>query len=152
MTILRRATAADLPAIVALQQAAYAENRRLMGVEPMPLQVAYADILARMEGWVAGEALTPDGVLILDPRPDDLLVWSVATHPRARSCGLGNDLLAFAETRARDTARTVLRLYTHEKLTRNIAWYARHGYVVERIEQMHDRRAVHMKKIIQEGT
>ena len=91
-----------------------------------------------------------DGALILELRPDDLLIWSVATRPQARSRGLGGRLLAAAERRARETGRDTLRLYTHEALTNNIAWYARHGFAVERIEQMSDRRAVHMKKMLEE--
>jgi hypothetical protein len=41
-----------------------------------------------------------------------------------------------------------MRLYTGEKLTGNIAWYGRHGYAIERIEQMPDRTAVHMVKTL----
>jgi hypothetical protein len=39
-----------------------------------------------------------------------------------------------------------LRLYTNEKLTRNVAWYQHHGFSIERIEQRPDRRIVHMVK------
>ena len=148
---IRRATRADVPAIVALQHAAYAQNRVLLGVEPLPLQVDYDDIFARMECWIAGDDQL-DGALILEFRPDDLLIWSVSTNPQSRSKGLGNAFLGLADRRARETGRTIVRLYTGEVLTANIAWYARHGFVVERVEQMPDRRAVHMKKILEGST
>ncbi len=152
MTTIRRAGREDIPAIVALQHAAYVQNRALLGVEPLPLQADYDGIFDRMDCWLAGDPRDPDGVLILEVRPDDLLVWSVATHPRARGKGVGNALLSFADAKARAAGRTVVRLYTGEVLTANVAWYGRHGFVVERIEQMPDRRAVHMKKILEETT
>jgi hypothetical protein len=34
---LRRATIEDLPQVVALKHAAYAKNRAILGVEPLPL-------------------------------------------------------------------------------------------------------------------
>ena len=150
--MIRRAEADDLRSIVALQQTAYAGNRAVMGVEPLPLRADYDEIFQRHECWIIGDAEPLDGVLILELRADDLLIWSVAAHPHARSAGVGNRLLAFAERRARETDRGTIRLYTSERLTRNIAWYTRRGFSVEWIEDMSDRRAVHMKKELEETT
>ena len=146
---LRRAVAADIPALIALQRAAYARNRDILGVEPLPLKADYTEVVSRYEVWLADGEHGLDGVLILEPRPDDLLIWSVATAPQVQGRGLGRKLLAAAETRAEALGRRVMRLYTGEKLTANIAWYGRHGYAVERIEQMPDRRAVHMVKVLE---
>jgi ribosomal protein S18 acetylase RimI-like enzyme len=149
MTEFRRGTAQDIPVIVAMQRAAYDKNRALLGVEPLPLQADYSALLKTHEVWLLESSGALAGLLILEWRPDDLLIWNVSTAPAQQGRGLGNRLLAFAEERAREGGRTVLRLYTGEALTGNIAWYGRQGYVVERIEQMSDRRAVHMKKTIQ---
>ena len=46
------AEAADRPAIVALQHAAYAANRAILGVEPLPLQADYAEIFDCHETWI----------------------------------------------------------------------------------------------------
>jgi ribosomal protein S18 acetylase RimI-like enzyme len=143
---LRRATAADVDAVTALQRAAYARNRELLGVEPLPLKADYAEVLSRYEVWLAEGEHGLDGVLILEARPDDLLIWSVAADPRTQGRGLGRRLLAAAEERAVALGRRVMRLYTGEPLTANIAWYRRHGYAIERVEQMPDRRIVHMAK------
>jgi len=143
---LRRAASADLPAVVALQQAAYAKNRPLLGVEPLPLLADYAQVFADYEVWLAERDGALDGVLILEPRADDLLIWSVATAPSAQGSGVGNTMLAFAETRARELGVACIRLYTGEPLTGNIAWYSRHGYAHERTEDMGDRRIVHLIK------
>jgi ribosomal protein S18 acetylase RimI-like enzyme len=74
------------------------------------------------------------------------LIWSVATAPAAQGRGIGHQMLAFAEKRARELGRTCIRLYTGAPLTGNIAWYTRHGYVYERTEDMGDRRVVHLVK------
>ena len=87
---------------------------------------------------------TTTGILILESRPDDLLIWSVATAPDARRSGIGNELLAAAESRARELPKCVIRLYTGELLVDNIAWYQRRGYAIERLEALSDRRIVHM--------
>jgi ribosomal protein S18 acetylase RimI-like enzyme len=145
---LRRAKSSDLGAVVALQRAAYARNREILGVEPMPLQADYAEVMRSYEVWLAESSNGLEGVLILERRPTDLLIWSVATAPRAQGRGVGNRLLAAADERARQLGLSVIRLYTGEKLTANIAWYARHGYTIERTEQMPDRRAVHMVKAL----
>jgi ribosomal protein S18 acetylase RimI-like enzyme len=145
---LRRATAADVDAVTALQRAAYARNREILGVEPLPLLADYTEVVSRYEVWLAEGEHGLDGALILEARPDDLLIWSVATVPRAQGRGLGRRRLAAAEARAAALGRRVMRLYTGEKMTANIAWYGRHGYAVERIEELPDRRAVHMVKTL----
>jgi ribosomal protein S18 acetylase RimI-like enzyme len=143
---LRRASAADIERVTALQHAAYARNRSILGVEPLPLRADYADIVSTCEVWLAEGANGIDGVLILELRPDDLLLWSIATAPHAQGRGLGGRLLAAAEARARELNRRSVRLYTGEKLAENIAWYERHGYRRERIEELDDRRIVHLAK------
>jgi len=143
---LRRANAGDVAAVTALQRAAYAKNRPLLGVEPLPLLADYSKILAEYETWLHEGPNGLEGALILDPRKDDLLIWSISTAPQLHGRGLGRQLLAFAEERARAHGVDVIRLYTGEPLTHNIAWYERHGFARERVEDMGDRRAVHMVK------
>jgi ribosomal protein S18 acetylase RimI-like enzyme len=143
---LRRATVGDLAAVVWLQRGAYAKNRLLLGVEPLPLLADYAQIFREYEVWLAEHNGNLDGVLILEPRADDLLIWSVAVAPQAQGRGVGNAMLAFAETRAHDLGRTCIRLYTGQKLTSNLAWYTRHGYAHESTEDMGDRVRVNLIK------
>ena len=143
---LRRAGAADVAAVHALQHAAYARNRTIMGLEPLPLTADYDTIVADYDVWLLEQGDALEGVLILKTRADDLLIWSVAVAPEAQGRGIGNRLLAIAEARARELGRGKVRLYTGEKLTGNIAWYERHGFAREKIEDLGDRRAVHMMK------
>lgn len=142
----RRATVADRPEVEALQHAAYARNRRLLGVEPLPLQADYARIFETMEVWLAEERERLRGVLILEPRADDLLIWSLAAAPDAQKQGLGAIMLDAAELRARQLGHTLIRLYTGAPLATLIAWYQHHGYEVERHEDLSDRCITHMVK------
>jgi ribosomal protein S18 acetylase RimI-like enzyme len=143
---LRRAEAGDLPRVVALQRAAYARNRSLLGVEPIPLQADYQAIMRDMEVWLATSGEQLAGALILDPRADDLLIWSIAIDPSGQGRGLGRSLLAAAEARAREIGHSTVRLYTGTALGHLVGWYARHGYAVERIEALSDRSITHMIK------
>ncbi|MDB5512842.1 MAG: GCN5-related N-acetyltransferase [Enterovirga sp.] len=147
---LRRAGPDDAPRFDDLQRAAYAWNRGILGVEPLPLQVAPEAVLARYETWLLEDESGLAGALVLEPLPDHLLIWSVSVDPARQNGGIGRRLLAGAETRARDLGLRTVRLYTGEKLTKNIDWYSRRGYVIERVQDMPDRRAVHMIKTIQE--
>jgi len=150
MKDLRRARPDETEKIAAFQRAAYESNRAILDVEPIPLKADYIKILSEYEVLLYEETEGGlAGVLILESRPDDLLIWSIATAPDARGSGLGNRLVAAAETRARELGKCTLRLYTGELLVNNIAWYQRRGYAIERTEALSDRRIVHMKKTIE---
>lgn len=146
MSALRRATRDDLPAVTALQRASYTKNRAVLGVEPLPLLADYEQVFADYEVYLAERDGVLDGVLILEPRAGDLLIWSIASAPHAQGRGTGNTMLAFAETRARALGVPCIRLYTGAPLAFNIAWYGRHGYTHERTEDMGDRVVVHLIK------
>jgi ribosomal protein S18 acetylase RimI-like enzyme len=147
----RLATSADRDAVEALQAAAYARNRRLLGVEPLPLQVDYADVFATKEVWLAEERGTLRGVLILEPRPNDVLIWSIAAAPDAQRQGLGQIMLDAAEIRAGQVGVRTMRLYTGAVLETLVHWYHRHGYEVERLEELADRKVLHMIKHLSPG-
>jgi ribosomal protein S18 acetylase RimI-like enzyme len=68
------------------------------------------------------------GLIVLVEMPDHLLVENVAVDPGRQGEGIGRELLAFAEERARAAGIDTLRLYTHEKMSENLAFYARLGY------------------------
>ena len=145
-TVLRRASRADFDAVVALQRAAYARNRELLGVEPLPLMVDYEEIFRDYEVWVSGDPIA--GVLILKPRTEDLLIWSIATDPGRQMSGLGHAMLGAAEQRARALGLEIMRLYTGATLQHLVDWYGRNGYLMERLEALSDRTIAHMVKRI----
>lgn len=143
---LRRAGPADAAPLVDLQRSAYARNRALLGVEPLPLLADYEAIVREKEVWLAERDGVLLAALILEIRPDDLLIWSIATHPGAQGGGLGGALLDTAERRAAQAGRRVVRLYTGSTLAHLVGWYGRHGYLLEREEHLSDRSITHMVK------
>ncbi len=141
----RRANAADRAAIEALQEAAY-QRQRVLGLAPPPVTADYADIIERMEVWLAEERDQLRGVLILDVREGDLLIWSIAAAPDAQGQGLGQIMLDAAEVRAAQLARRIIRLNTGAVQKNLVNWYARHGYTVETTEVVGERQTTHMIK------
>ena len=141
----RRAGELDRGAIEALQQAAYSRET-LLGLEPPPLKADYADIIRRMEVWLAEERDQLRGVLILDARPDDLLIWSIAAAPGAQGQGLGQIMLDAAEVRAEQLGLRIIRLNTGAVLQTLIGWYSRHGFELENTETVETRQVTHMIK------
>jgi GNAT superfamily N-acetyltransferase len=105
----------------------------------------YEKIFSDYEVWVTAEGAV-ESVLILEPRADDLLIWSIATHPQRQQVGRGRAMLAAAEIRARELGHNTIRLYTGAILYHLTGWYGRHGYAIERIEELPDRTVAHMVK------
>lgn len=141
----RRATRSDRSAIEDLQLAAY-HRQHLLGLEPPPLKADYDEIISRMEVWLAEEGDRLRGVLILDARENDLLIWSIAAALDAQGQGLGQIMLDAAEVRAQQLGRHIIRLNTGAVQQTLIGWYGRHGYAIETIEIVDERRLTHMIK------
>lgn len=157
---LRRVELRDLDGILALQKAAYARNAEILGLTPLPLLADYRALLAEKEVWVleadeggvrsAGADPAGDtalsACLILEPGPDTLTLWSLATRPGAQGKGIGRALLAATEARARALDLKQLSLITGSPLRHLVAWYGRHGWRVAREEKLPDRSITHMAK------
>jgi ribosomal protein S18 acetylase RimI-like enzyme len=128
---LRRGTAADLPAIKAVIDAAYSRYLTRMDKPPAPMLRDYGPSVEDGTTWVTGSPII--AVLTLYPRDDHLFVESIAIHPSAQGRGLGRALMSFAEQEATRLGLPRMALVTHEVMTENQAIYARLGYTeVER--------------------
>ena len=147
----RRAAEADRGLIEQLQLAAYSRER-LLGLEPPPLKADYADVLTNMEVWLAEERELLRGVLILDVRPGDLQIWSIAAAPDAQGQGLGQIMLDAAEVRAGQIGRKTIRLNMGSAQRSLVGWYSRHGYTVEATELIDARQITHMIKHLSAST
>ncbi|MBV9017079.1 MAG: GNAT family N-acetyltransferase [Alphaproteobacteria bacterium] len=128
--MIRRARPEDRAAVEAIVRDAYSIYIERMGKPPGPMLHDYAALIAQGAVSVLEEA---DGliaaIIVLVPKPSHLLLDNIAVRPDRQGSGLGRRLIAFAEDEARRLGYRELRLYTHEKMTENIALYQRVGFV-----------------------
>ncbi len=85
-------------------------------------------------------------MIVLAVADEGFLVDNVAVDPCYRGKGLGKALLEFAEAEARRAGFDSIYLYTHEKLTENLALYSRIGYVEYDRRSRGDFSLVFMRK------
>lgn len=142
----RRATPADIAAIVVLTEAAYLPNEAIIGVPSLPRIADYNEVLAEHEVWLVDGETGLDAALVLEIEPADFILWSIAVSPQAAGRKLGAALMAFAEERARALGYDSVHLYTHARLTQRIGWYERLGYTITHHEELPDRQLTHMRK------
>lgn len=128
MLVMRPAGHDDLPAIVALSEAAYEPYIAMLGAPPVPMTEDYAPRIADGQVWLAGDESGIGGLIVLEDREDHVLIFSVAVAPERQGQGVGRRLLAFAEEQAVASGRAAVRLYTNARMERNIALYTAYGY------------------------
>ena len=126
--LIRPAVPADAGAAGELVRAAYAHYVQRIGREPVPMTLDYARVVGKGATWVAEEGGRIVGVLVLEHAADHVLVENLAVLPAAQGAGVGGRLLRHAEDEARARGVREVRLYTHELMTENQAYYPRRGY------------------------
>jgi ribosomal protein S18 acetylase RimI-like enzyme len=126
---LRSAEAADASRVAELVDAAYRHYVERIGMLPGPMTNDYADVIRNRQVTVAERQGAIVGIIVLTVTDEGFLVDNVAVHPSHRGTGLGRALLQFAEAEAQRAGFDAIYLYTHEKMTENLALYSRIGYV-----------------------
>jgi GNAT superfamily N-acetyltransferase len=130
--VIRPAAPGELGPIHELVGEAYRGYVSAIGFRAPPMDVDYGAAVARGEVFVA-EDESIVGLIVLVEHPHHLLIENVAVYPREQGKGVGRALLDFAERRAQTKGLPRIRLYTHERMARNLLIYARRGY-------QHDRK------------
>lgn len=125
---LRQATVLDRARIEDLVARSYGGYVTALGVRPGPLDDDYGALIDAGHVRVVERAGALAALLVLIPLGDALLLDNIAVAPQMQGSGLGSDLLRVAEAVARAAGFGCVRLYTHEKMVRNQAIYARAGY------------------------
>ena len=125
---IRMAEPGDVAAMSAIVTAAYQKYIARIGKPPGPMLDDYAAHVRDRTAWVAVTDAGIVGLLILLPRDDHLLLDNVAVDPARHGQGIGRALLTFAEQEATRQGYTELRLYTHERMTENLAMYPALGW------------------------
>jgi len=145
--VLRGARPADADAIGRLTREAYAKWVGLIGREPLPMQIDYAEAVGRHRFDLLYQAGDLVGLIETTPEGELLLIVNVAVRPDAQGQGFGKRLLAHAEGLAADAGLKGMRLYTNQRFVENIRLYASLGYAVERTETLERGVVVHMVKL-----
>ena len=122
---IRPASFADLPAIVRIVSDAYRVYIERIGKPPGPMLDDYSAHIRNHAAWVAEISDQVRGVLILIGETDHLLLDNVAVDPSHHGRGIGRALLNFAEQEAIRRGYSEITLYTHEKMSENLAMYPR---------------------------
>jgi GNAT superfamily N-acetyltransferase len=128
MTI-RPANFADLPAVERIVSDAYRVYVERIGKPPGPMLDDYSAHIRNHAAWVVETCGQVAGVLILIGETDHLLLDNVAVDPSHHSRGFGRALLNFAEQEAVRRGYGEITLYTHEKMSENLAMYSALGWV-----------------------
>jgi GNAT superfamily N-acetyltransferase len=145
---LRLAAPGDLAELRAVVAAAYAVYIPRMDQPPAPMTADYAGPAPRRVVGGAGGDAEIDGLVVLIPRPDHLLLENLAVRPAAQGRGVGARLLALAEREAGRLGIAEIRLYTNAAMTENLAYYPRHGYrLTHRAEQVGFQRVFFTKQL-----
>lgn len=144
--LLRTAAPADAPAVRDLTRRAYAPWVPIIGREPQPMSADYdlAVVQHRIDLHEADGRLL--ALIEMALAPDHLLIVNIAVDPAQHGRGVGRALLAHAEAVAAQAGLSELRLYTHEKMTRNRRIYEQAGYRLDRLEPIPDGAVAHMSK------
>lgn len=125
---IRRALPGDLPIIERIVQTAYAHYVPRIGSKPGPMLDDYQEHIDQQRAHVLEKDGAVLGFVVLIPKEDAMLLDNVAVAPEAQGMGVGRALLEFAEHEALAAGFEHMRLYTHERMTENIALYQRIGY------------------------
>ncbi len=146
--IIRLAALQDCAAVERIVHAAYAPYVPRIGRQPGPMLDDYATLIREGRVHVLDAEGVIHAILVLIPEERTMLLDNVAVAPGRQGRGDGRKLLEFAEQSARAAGYASIRLYTHEKMTENIALYARIGYVeTHRAEEKGLRRVYMTKKL-----
>jgi ribosomal protein S18 acetylase RimI-like enzyme len=127
---LRRADTVDKEAVQRISADAYIPAyMAVLGTIPKPATEDYGERIEKGEVWILEVEGEPTGVAILEEYANHLMIYSIAVKPDAQRKGYGSTLLDFADQRAIELGLHQVRLYTNERMERNLTLYRRHGFV-----------------------
>lgn len=143
---LRTALPHEGGALRDLARAAYAKWVPVLGREPRPMQADYEAAV----GTFRFDVIEMDGRIVAslqtEAREGHYWVESVAVAPELQGQGVGQRLLAHAETLARAAGFDEIRLLTNGKMTDNRRLYAKVGYLEDLEEPFGDGTVVYLSK------
>jgi ribosomal protein S18 acetylase RimI-like enzyme len=135
-----------VPRLTELVRAAYGHYVERLDGPPRPMTDDYAEVIRTRRVIVAERRGEIVGLLVLGLDDEGFFVDNVAVDPSHQGTGLGKALLEHAEVAAREAGCDSIYLYTHERMTENLALYSRTGYVEYDRRRHGDARIVYLRK------
>lgn len=124
-TPIRRATPADLDALLALEEATFTTDR--ISRAQWRRHIASHSACVLVHG--APAAIDAAAVVFYRRGSRNARLYSLAVHARTRGSGLGGSMLAACEADARAHGCTAMRLEVHTGNDAALALYERRGYL-----------------------
>ena len=120
-----------VPRVNEIAQAAFQPYVAAMGMRPAPMDDDYGLFLERGELYVDLDETQQQVLSFIVLRNDasGLFVETLAVGPGLAGKGLGSKLMRFAQDEAARRGHDRLWLYTNVKMTQNLLWYPKLGYV-----------------------
>jgi GNAT superfamily N-acetyltransferase len=131
-----------------LVQRAYAGWVAVVGRRPAPMDDDYAHHIAAGEVFVLEDGGAIAALVVLIEAPDHLLLDNVAVDPDRHGSGFGRRMIEFCEREARRRGHAELRLFTNERMQRNLLLYARIGFVETHRATVNGHHRVFMTKLV----
>lgn len=149
---IRPATPIDLDIVQQIVRQAYTHYIARIGREPGPMLDDYGALIREGRVCVIEHDGVVQGLLVLIPQTDAMLLDNIAVSPQAQGLGLGRMMMDHAEQAAIAAGYRSIKLYTNEAMTENIALYSRLGYAeTHRIEEKGLRRVYMVKPLRRAG-
>jgi ribosomal protein S18 acetylase RimI-like enzyme len=128
MAAIRAARRSDLADVQACIRAAFGPYVGAIGKPPAPMLADYRALITEGRVHLAPADRAVAGLIVLEPKLDQLFIDVLAVRPELQRHGIGRALMAFAETMAQQRALAEVSLYTHVLMTAALAFYERLGY------------------------
>lgn len=123
---MRLATDTDVVSIRRCAEKAYQKYIERMGREPAPMVADFSSQIELGHVHVLTVAESLCGFAVCYPMDDAWFLENIAVDPACQGQGYGARILEYVHNLA--TGFDIIRLYTNEKMTENLAWYRSKGY------------------------
>ncbi len=129
MMRIRPAVPSDEPAIRACAEEAYTPYIAAIGRKPAPMVADFKAQIAADQVHVAVDQNDNIlGFIVFFPKTDHMFLENAAVFSSTAGQGVGKALIAHCEAETRKLGLRCVKLYTNEKMTRNLTFYPRLGY------------------------
>jgi len=144
---IRKAGKSDLPDIKQITADAYQQYISVMGQKPAPMVADYSQHLQDDLIFVVDEVSQHKviGYAVIVVKNAEYWLETIAVDPEASGQGVGSKLIAYVENYIA-TLASEYQLYTNVKMTKNIDWYQRLGFVEVKRQKVDGYERVYFKK------